>query len=185
MLTLANRPSGIHVPLEIEVPFDELSRRATALMSGEVAGKGITVGAIKVWGVGDTAVVRVDVTGRMAGALYLLGRVTYDAAARSVLISDLKYTLASASKMSGIRATLGAPLIARALGEATGHGRLAIGDQLDRVKSELATQLNRDLAPGVRLTGAVNDVTIGRLYSTPTAFVLRVVFDGEAAVEVR
>lgn len=184
MLTLAGPATGIHVPLEIQVPFDELSRRATALLSGEVAGKGITVGEIKVWGVGDTAVVRVDVTGRMTGALYLLGRVGYDSAARTVLISDLRYTLASANKMTSIRATLGAIRIHHALDEATGHGRLMIGDQLDSVKAQLGAQLNRTLAPGVLLTGSVSDVAIDRLYTTPTAFVLRVVFDGAARVEV-
>src|SRR5471032_2701580 len=77
-LTLAGKSSGIHVPLEIEVPFDDLSKRATALLSGEVAGKGITVGDITVWGVGDTAVVKVNIVGRVSGSLYLLGRIGYD-----------------------------------------------------------------------------------------------------------
>ncbi|HEX4682197.1 MAG TPA: DUF4403 family protein [Gemmatimonadaceae bacterium] len=185
MLTLAGNSSGVHVPLEIEVPFDELSRRATALLSGEVAGKGITVFDIKVWGVGDTAVVRVDIDGRVSGALYLLGRVGYDTASRAVLIEDLRYTIASASKMSSIKATLGALRIRHALDEATGHGRLAVGDQLDRVKADLGAQLNRELAPRVQLTGGLTDVVIDRLYTTATAFVLRVVFDGEARVNVR
>ena len=45
-------------------------------------------------------------------------------------------------------------------------------------------QLNRELAPGVSLSGAVHDVRSDRLYSTQTAFVLRVVFDGDARVLV-
>lgn len=183
-LTLVGSESGIHVPLDIEVPFDELSRRATALLSGEGAGKGIHVDSISIWGVGDTAVVRVGVQGRLSGALYLLGRVGYDADARAVLVRDLDYTLESSSKMSSIRATLGAPVIRHALDEATGHGRLAIGQQLDSVKAVLGTQLNRELAPGVTLTGAVTDVRIDGLYTTPRAFVLRVVFDGQARVDV-
>lgn len=184
-LTLAGPLSGIHVPLEIEVPFDDLSRRATALLSGEVAGKGIRVGNIDVWGVGDTAVVKVGVEGRVSGSLFLLGRVGYDAATRSVLISDLRYTLASSSKMSSIKATLGAIRIRHALEDATGHGRLAIGEQLDRLKSQLGSELNRDVAPGLALSGAINDVRIGRLYTTPRAFVLRVILDGEARLDVR
>lgn len=183
-LTLAGRNGGIHVPLEIELPFDDISRRATAALSGEVAGKGITVGDIKVWGVGDTAVVKVDVTGRMTGAFYLLGRVGYDATTRTLLINDLRYTLESANKMSSIKATLGAPLIRHALDSASGHGRLDIGEQLDRLKTELGTELNRELAPGVRLSGAVTDVRIDRLYAKPTAFVLRVILDAEARVDV-
>jgi len=183
-LVLAGPAGGIHVPLEIEVPFDEIGRRATAALSGEVAGKGITVGDIAVWGVNDTAVVRVNVTGKMSGAFYLLGRFGYDAASRTVLISDLNYTLESANKMSSIKATLGAPIIRHALDSASGHGRLAIGAQLDSLKAQMDAELNRELAPGVRLSGQVTDVRIDRLYTKPNAFVLRVVLDADARVDV-
>ena len=184
-LTLAGAARGIHVPLDIELPFDALSQRATALLAGEIAGKGITVRDVTVWGVNDTAVVKVRVEGRMSGSLYLVGTVSYDAASRSVLIPNLRYTLESSSKMSSIKATLGAPRIHRALDQATGHGRLAVGEQLDRFKAQLGTELNRELAPGVTLAGAVDDVRIEHLYTTPTAFVLRVVFDGAASIDVR
>ena len=184
-LTLAGQASGIHVPIDVELPFDDLSQRVTALMSGEVAGKGIRVSEIKVWGVGDTAVVRVGIDGRVSGSLFMLGRVAFDAATRSVLVTDLRYTIESSSKMSSIKATLGAPRIRHALDEATGHGRLAVGEQLDQVKVQLTSQLNRELAPGLTLTGGVRDVRIGGLYTTPTAFVLRVIFDGDARLDVR
>jgi hypothetical protein len=184
-LTLATRTTGIHVPLDIELPFDELSKRATAALAGEVAGKGITVDAISVWGVSDTAVVQVNVRGRVSGSLFLTGRVGYDVASRTLLIGDLKYTLASTSKMSSIKATLGASRIRHALDSASGHGRLDIGTQLDQLKAQLGAQLNRQLAPGVALSGEVTDVRIDRLYTKPNAFVLRVVLDAAAKVDVR
>ena len=87
--------------------------------------------------------------------------------------------------MSSIKATLGALRIHRALDQASGHGRLAVGEQLDRFKAQLGAELNRELAPGVTLTGAVKDVRIEHLYTTPTAFVLRVVFDGAASIDVK
>ena len=87
--------------------------------------------------------------------------------------------------MSSIKATLGAPRIHRALDQSTGHGRLAVGEQLDRFKAQLGAELNRELAFGVTLTGAVKDVRIEHLYTTPTAFVLRVVFDGAASIDVK
>ena len=185
ILTLANRSAGIHIPIEIEVPFSDLSQRATALLSGEVAGKGIRVGEVAVWGVGDTAVVRVGMTGKMSGSLYLLGRVAYDSAARAVLTSDLRYTLASNNAMSRVKATLGAGRIKSAIDEVTGHGRLGLGQQLDSLKSLLTRQLNRELAPGIVLVGSVTDVRFRALYTTQTAFVLRAVLDGEAVVQVR
>ena len=120
----------------------------------------------------------------MNGSVYLVGRFAYDSAARTVLVNDLRYTLASASAMTRIRASLGAPLIRRALAEATGHGRLNVGAQLDSVRAQLTAELNRPLAPGVALAGAVRDVKILGVHTTPTAFVVRVVLDGDARIRV-
>ena len=68
----------------------------------------------------DTVVVKVGVEGKVSGSLYLLGKIGYDVATRSVLIGDLRYTLESSSKMSSIKATLGASRIRKALADATG-----------------------------------------------------------------
>lgn len=184
-LTLADGVGGIHLPLEIELPFADLSQRATAALAGEVAGQGITVKQVTVWGVSDSAVVRVDLAGKITGAVFLLGRIGYDPVSRSVLISDLNYTIASASKMTSIKAALGAGRIRRALEAATGHGKYAIGDQVDMLKTELGIELNRELAPGVVMSGYVKDARIDRLYAKPDAFVLRVVLDAEARVDVK
>ena len=183
-LTLAGSNTGIHVPVEIDLPFDDLGKTVTTLLAGEDAGKGIRVHDVAIWGVGDTAVVKLDVSGRMSGALYLVGRVDYDDSTRAVLINDLRYTLASSSKMSSIKATLGASRIRHALDDATGHGHLSIGDQLDHFRTELGAELNRELAPGVTLSGSVPSVRIIHLYTTSKAFVLRVVFDGTARIDV-
>lgn len=183
-LALGNASGAIHVPLEVELPFDEIGKRATAALAGEVAGQGITVKEVNVWGVGDSAVVRVDLNGKIKGAVFLLGRIGYDPTSRAVLINDLNYTIASASKLTSVKASLGAPLIRRALNNAAEHGRLDVGAQVDMLKTELGTELNRELAPGVMLSGYVKDARVDRLYAKPNAFVLRVVLDAEAKVDV-
>lgn len=184
-LTLARRSSGIHVPVEIELPFSDLSQKITTLLSGETAGKGMRVGEVKLWGVGDTAVVMLALEGKVNGSLYLLGRVSYDSTSRSVLLSDLRYTLASHDMMSRVKSTIGAGRIKSAIDAATGKGHLAVGDQLDSLRSRLTQELNRELAPGVRLAGSISDVRFTRMFTTQTAFVLRVVLDGEAVILVQ
>ena len=184
-LTLARRSSGIHVPVEVELPFSDLSQKVSALMAGDTAGKGMRVGEVKLWGVGDTAVVMLALEGKVNGSLYLLGRVSYDSTARAVLLNDLRYTLASHDMMSRVKSTLGAGRIKSAIDAATGKGHLAVGEQLDSLKSRLTQELNRELAPGVRLAGSVNNVRFSRMYTTQTAFVLRVVLDGEAVILVQ
>ena len=184
-LGLAPQASGIHIPVDIELPFADLSAKVTLLMKGEIAGKGLTVDDVKIWGVGDTAVVRVAVHGTVRGDLYLLGRVQYDAATRTVLISEPRYTLASDNAMSRIKATLGSYRIKRALDQATSHGQLDVGMQLDSLRHQLSVQLNRPLAPGVSVAGSVDDIRIAGLATSGTAFVLRVVLDGQARLTVQ
>ena len=184
-LTLARRSSGIHVPVEVELPFADLSQKVTGVLAGDTAGKGMHVSEVKVWGVGDTAVVKVDVEGKVNGSLYLLGRVGYDSLSRTVLLSDLRYTLESHDMMTRIKSTFGAGRIKAAIDAATGKGHLAVGEQLDSLKSRLNYELNRSLAPGVRLAGSVNDVRFSKMFTTQTAFVLRVVLDAEAVIVVQ
>ena len=184
-LTLARRSSGIHVPVEVELPFSDLSEKVTTLIAGDTAGKGLNVKEVKVWGVGDTAVVMVGLEGKVNGALYLLGRVGYDSVSRAVLLSNLRYTLESHDMMTRIKSTIGAGRIKAAIDSVTGKGHLSVGEQLDSLKSRLNYELNRSLAPGVRLAGSVNDVRFSRMYTTQTAFVLRVVLDAEAVILVQ
>ena len=87
--------------------------------------------------------------------------------------------------MSRLKATLGSYRIKRALDQATGHGRLDVGTQLDSLRRQLTTQLNRPLAPGVSVNGSVGGITIAGLATTGTAFVLRVVLDGQAKLIVQ
>jgi hypothetical protein len=183
-LALAGATSGIRLPVQVEVSFADLGARVSALLAGETAGKGTRVREVAIWGVGDTAVVRLGIEGRVSGNLYMLGRVAYDDAQRTVQIRDLRYTLASSGMMSSIKATLGAGRIRSAVEEATGHGQLQVGAQLDSLRTRLTAALNRDLAPGVTLSGQVTDVRIGALYTTSTAFVLRVELDADARVDV-
>ena len=177
--------AGIHIPLDIELPFADVSARASQLLKGEVAGTDLVVDDVHLWGVGDTAVVKVSVHGTVQGDLYLLGRVQFDSATRRLLISDLRYTLASDNAMSRVKATLGSYRIKRALDEATGHGQLDVGSQLDSLRGQLSAQLNRSLAPGVAVSGAVSSIRIAALGTTGTAFVLRVFLDAVARLSIQ
>ena len=177
--------TGIHVPVNIEMPFGDLSARVTQIMRGDVPGADVAVDSVKIWGVGDTAVVRVSVHGTVNGDLFALGRVAYDAATQKVLVNDLQYTLASDSRISRFKATLGSYRIKRALDLATGHGRLDVSTQLDSLRHQLTTQLNRPLAPGVTVIGSVDGIKIVGLATTSSAFVLRVVLDGQAKLIIQ
>ena len=184
-LTLDRPSGGLRVPLDVEVPFDELGRRAAALLAPEAAESGIAVDSVRVWSAGDTAVVRIDVRGKVDGAFFLAGRFAYDTASRSLLIEDLRYTIDARSAMTRLKTTLGAIVIRHAIEDATGHGKLNVGQQLDDVRSQLTLALNRPLGNGVELGGMVRDVRVTAVYTTPTAFVVRALLEGEARLSMR
>ncbi len=114
-----------------------------------------------------------------------LGRVQYDNEARRLKVSELQWTLASASRLDRFKTTIGAFRINRALDQATGHGSLDIGVQLDSLRRQINGQVNRPLAPGVSVSGGITDIRIVALAATSSAFVLRVVVDGAAKLDVR
>lgn len=184
-LTLDRPGGGLHVPVDVEVPFDELSRLALAALAPEAAAEGLGVDSVRIWSAGDTAVVRLDLRGKVNGAFFLVGRFDYDTASRSLLINDLRYTIDSRSAMTRLKTTLGAFMIKRAIEEATGRGRLNVGAQLDQMRSQLTLALNRPLGNGAVLGGMVQDVRVTGLYTTPRSFVVRAVLEGDARLSMR
>ncbi len=184
-LGLATTQSGIHIPVDIALPFSDLSARVTQLAKGEIPNQGIFIDDVKIRGTGDTMLVQVAVHGSVTGEFVALGRVRYDSSERHIKVSELQWTLASASKFDRFKTTIGAFRINRALDQATGHGSLDVGTQLDSLRRQLNSQINRPLAPGVSVAGAVTDIRIAALAASTTSFVLRVVLDGAAKLEVK
>jgi hypothetical protein len=184
-LTLARPSTGLRVPVDVQIPFDDVSRRATALLAAETAGKDLVIRAVRVRGAGDSAVVQLDMSGTLDATLSLVGRPRYDERTRALVVDDLRYTVASRNLMSRMKATLGAPLVKRAIDQATGHGRMPLGQQLDSLRVQLTHQLNRPLAPDVAIGGGIRSLRVLGLFTTDSAFVLRVVLDGEAGLWAR
>src|SRR5205085_9864572 len=98
---------------------------------------------------GDSAVVKIAMSGRMNASLTLTGRPRFDVSHRLLVFDDLHYNVASRDFLTRVKATLGAPLVKRAIEQATNGGRLALGPQLDSARTPLTQQINRPPAPDV------------------------------------
>jgi hypothetical protein len=181
-LTLAPPATGLRVPVDIEMPFAAVSRRATELLAAETAREALKVTRVDVLGAGDSAVVRLGLAGRMNASLTLAGRPRFDVASRTVVLDDLHYSVESRDFMTRVKATLGAPLVKHAIEVATNGGRLALGPQLDSVRAQLTQQMNRPLAPDVVVGGGVTGVRLTGLHLTADAFVVRVLLEGAAGL---
>lgn len=184
-LALGTAPTEFTVPVTVELPFVEMARRATVILADETRTERVKVDSVFVRGAADSVLVDLAVSGALHGRLQLVSRPRWDAAARELRLDDLDWTLQSRGALSRVKATLAAPLVALAVRRATGGGRIALGDQLDAVRTELLTKLNGPLAPGVVMGSSVRAVQITGVSTTSTAIVVRAVLTGQSGVWIQ
>ncbi len=182
VLALGSAPMEYTVPVSVELPFAELERRAALLLSQETSSASVRVDSVHVRGMRDSVRIDLTVSGSLRGRLSLTSRVRWDAIAREIRLDDLDWSLESRGKLSRVKATLGAPLVGRAVRRATNGGRVALGAQLDSVRAELMRKLNGPMAPGVVMGSSVRDLQIIDVTATATAFVVTARLTGQSGV---
>ncbi len=184
-VALGDAPPGFDVPLTVELPFAELERRAAILLAGETATGSVRVDSVHVRGLGDSIAVDLQVSGAIRGTLTLTSRLRWDNSSRELRLDELQWNLASRGALSRVKATLGAPLVSRAVRRATMGGRLPMGAQLDSARSELLRKLNGTVAPGIALGSSVNPLQILGVSATSTAIVVSARMTGQAGVWIQ
>ncbi|HYW52243.1 MAG TPA: DUF4403 family protein [Gemmatimonadaceae bacterium] len=184
-LSLGTSSGGFVVPVAVELPFDEVNRRATELLAAETANTAERVDGVKVEARGDSVRIVLDVRGSLNGKLTLMSRLRWDPAARELRLDDLDWSIASRGLMSRMKATLGAPLIGRAIRKATMGGRVPLGAQLDSVRTQMLQLLNREVSPGVVLSGDIRSFQVESVGTTARAFVVKARLVGQANVTIR
>jgi hypothetical protein len=182
VLALGSAPPEYTVPVSVELPFAELERRAALLLAQETSSGSVRVDSVHVRGLRDSVRIDLTVSGSLRGRLSLTSQLRWDAATREIRLDDLEWSLESRGKLSRVKATLGAPLVGRAVRRATNGGRVALGAQLDSVRAELMRKLNGPMAPGVVMGSSVRDVQIIEVTATATAFVVKARLTGQAGV---
>jgi hypothetical protein len=142
VLALGSAPPDYTVPVSVELPFAELERRAALLLAQETSSASVRVDSVHVRGLRDSVRIDLTVSGSLRGRLSLTSQLRWDATTRELRLDDLDWSLESRGKLSRVKATLGAPLVGRAVRRATNGGRVALGAQLDSVRAELMRKLN-------------------------------------------
>jgi len=185
VLSLGENPGNFVVPVSVELPYEEVNRRATELLVAETAGTSERVDSVRVQANGDSVRIVLDVSGTLRGKLTLVSRLRWDPALRELRMDDLDWSLESRGLMSRMKATLAAPLIGRAIRKATMGGRVPLGAQLDSVRTQMLQLLNRTVSPGVVLGGSITSFQVESVSTTDRAFVVRARLLGQANVWVQ
>ncbi|HEX7153549.1 MAG TPA: DUF4403 family protein [Thermoanaerobaculia bacterium] len=182
--------TGMRVPLDIELSYDDASQ----LVSAEFAGKtfeNITIETIRVMpSSGGKLLVEasIDYKGgtlkRYRGPVFLEGTPRFDPLTSSVIVPDLEYAIDRAKGNLFVRTaerfahdTLRARLRERA--------RFALGPRLTTLRTDVGKALTRTLAPGVQLRGRVDSIQPVSVTALAEVLSIRVVATGAAEVELK
>lgn len=184
-LSLGDAPDHFDVPITVELPFADLQRRAAAQLALETATSSVKVDSVHLRGAGDAVTVELQVSGAMRGTLTLNSRLRWDAAARELRLDELEWNLASKGALSRVKATLGAPLVSRAIRRATMGGRVPLGAQLDSTRVELLRKLNGPVGKGNAMGSSVQDIQILSVHATATGILVQARLTGQAGVWIQ
>lgn len=185
VLSLGTSPGSFVVPVSVELPFEEVNRRATELLIAETTSTSERVDSVHVQASGDSVRILLDVSGSLRGRLTLMSRLRWDPVSRELRLDDLDWSLESRGMMSRMKATLAAPLIGRAIRKATMGGRVPLGAQLDSVRTQMLQLLNRTVSPGVIIGGSITSFQVESVSTTDKAFVVKARLLGQANVWIQ
>ena len=156
-----NNPGNFHVLLEGVLHYEVASKLLTEELRGEKVGKAgqsIEVRSVRMFGVGDGKIaLQVDFDGDAKGRVYFLGTPVYDYAADRLYVPDLEYDVATANMLVRGLTWLKHDDLKQYL---RGKARWPVGGLLKQAHEQLESALNRELAPGVRLSGAPAEITV-------------------------
>lgn len=176
--------SGVHVALESDLPFRHASEQLARQMAGrrfDTDQGAFEVTAVAVRGAEGRAVIDVDLKGRANGRVSLAGRPVYDPALGTLRVEDLDYTFESRSWIERTAEWLFRSSLRKLLQE---RANLFLEQSFRGLKDQLTLALNRPLAGGVQLKGAVTDLHLGQVRVLEDRFRMDAFLDGQFSLEV-
>jgi Domain of unknown function (DUF4403) len=185
--TLANRltPTGFHVVTDIPLDYASLSKSLASRLTGKrVATKGyfIVITNAAVFGNGgNQVVVRIDFSGDAVGHVYFVGKPEMSSLTQTVSIGGLRYDIETEAILQKTATWLDFSTFRDLIAS---ESILGVTTATDRVRSLLATTLNRTLSPSVSMHGTVESVQGIGVFADVNALHIRTMSDGKLGLTV-
>jgi len=189
----AAAPSGVRVPFDLELPYDEASRIATRDYAGKtyrVNGNPLTLSSLRIAPAANGRVLieaMIDYRGgrlrNYRGLIFLEGTPRFDAATQTIVIPDLDYSLDP--KRRGLFARIAERAAHDSIrARLRESARFALAPRITEARAEITRALTRQLAPGVSLRGRADAIEPQAVLALPAAISVRVVMTGAAEVTI-
>lgn len=186
-LAAADPGDGFRLALDGEFPFAEAQEMLAKVLVGKdlplPGGLGVRVAAARLDAAEGRPRLALDVTGALTGTVALGGTPQLDAATGDLTVPDLDYAFDAAGAAGGLAALAQRAMADRLRSELRNRARWNVGGLLRRLKRAGDAALNRSLAPGVGLAGALGEVRVDQVATTPQGFRLRMVASGSATLD--
>jgi len=144
--------------------------------------RSVTVTSVNLWGKDGKMIVEVGMKGTVNGMFYLAGVPKYDAAKREVYMDEVDFVLDSKNKLLKAGDWLVHGLIAKKIQESC---RFSISDQLKEGEKTMAGFLtNYEPVKGVKVNGAMTQLSPNRIFLTPNALIAMVVAKGRVGISI-
>ena len=181
--------SGVRVPFDIELSWDEASRLLTESYGGKRY-ENVALESLRLMpGKGEKIVVEASIDYRGGalkkyhGLVYLEGTPRFDAATSALVLDNLEYSLDPKRHNPFVRIgdRLAHDALRKRLAE---NARWSLDPQIAAIKTEIERATTRPLAPGIAMRGKVASIEPQALLARAEGLVIRVVATGEASVDV-
>jgi hypothetical protein len=181
----ADTPSGFHLLFEGVLDYGVASKLLTDQLRGQkisMGGHSVAVDKLRMFGVGGGKIaLEVSFGGATSGRVYFIGTPVYDYAGDRLYVPDLDYDVGTANVLVRGLSWLKHDDLRNYLRE---RARWPMGGLIKQAHKEIMNGLNRELSPGVRLSGDVREVEIAGVHAARDAVRVRAHADGTVRLDV-
>jgi len=177
---------GLHILLEGVLDYSLATDLLKKQLVGKIVeGKGQTlvVKDVRLFGIGGGRLaLQLDFRGTVSGRIYFIGTPRYNPATKELYVPDLDYDAGSANMLVSGFEWLKHDDVRDYFRT---HAQWPVGDIVAKGREQLEKGLNRDLAPGVRLTADVKQVQGLSVHAQRAAIRVRARGDANARLTVK
>ncbi|MDP9178823.1 MAG: DUF4403 family protein [Gemmatimonadota bacterium] len=177
---------GLHILMEGVVDYSLATRLLEKALVGKIVeGKGQTlvVRHVRLFGIGGGRLaLELEFRGTVSGLIYFIGTPKYDPATNELFVPDLDYDAGSANLLVSGFEWLKHDQVRDYF---RSHARWSVGDIIQKGTDQLSKGLNRELAPGVKLSAEVKKVQALSVNARRDAIRVRAQADANARLTVK
>lgn len=184
-----SRVPGFNINVDAVLNYDSLS----TILNKQIVGKEYTFSKAfikkkfvfqqcKLMGSGsDRLIIQVNFTGTDNGTFYLTGKPVYDAAAKTLAVTDVDFDVKTRDALLKTADWLFSKKITA---EIEKMAKYDLKQMMNDAAKNINQQLNREFMKGVKGAGSINDMSIAAIYPQTNWLVVRANAKGNFAVDV-